>query len=129
MVIRAMPVPVCVAMTSAPGSTAPLESCTDPLICAVACAQTVPQVNVASHKPVHNVVNKRFILPPSPLPNMDNGGSESRVVVFIKVATEAIRSNLRCQDTLVPGSLVPIHRFETQLYSHAKIGRTYPVGR
>src|SRR5215472_2978110 len=63
-VMRLMPVSVCVAVTSTPGKTPPLESWTTPLIWAVACAQ----------RPVHvinksNTATKRFaaillILPP-----------------------------------------------------------------
>src|SRR2546425_7705189 len=41
--LRLTPVAVCVAVTSTPGRTAPLWSLTEPLICAVACAQ----INVA----------------------------------------------------------------------------------
>src|SRR5207237_9975259 len=40
MTVRARPVSVCVAVTSAPGNRAPLWSVTVPLICAVACAHT-----------------------------------------------------------------------------------------
>ena len=39
-VVRTTPVSVCVVVISTPGSTAPLESFTVPLTCAVACAQT-----------------------------------------------------------------------------------------
>ena len=38
--VRAAPVPVCVAFTSAPGTARPVASFTVPLICAVPCAQT-----------------------------------------------------------------------------------------
>src|SRR5579871_6137798 len=40
--VRIRPVSVCVAFTSTPGTARPLESCTVPLICEVACPQVRP---------------------------------------------------------------------------------------
>src|ERR1700704_1482862 len=61
MVVRLTPVSVCVAVISAPGNTAPLGSCTVPLICAVACAQTLLQVIADTQKPRHKAAQMRFI--------------------------------------------------------------------
>src|SRR5262245_66395969 len=43
--LRLAPVAVCVAVTSAPGRTAPVWSFTEPLIWAVACAQVIVAAN------------------------------------------------------------------------------------
>jgi hypothetical protein len=58
------PVSVCVAVTSTPGSTAPLESVTTPLICAVDCAETTVQVRAERNKPANT---QTLIRPTNPL--------------------------------------------------------------
>src|SRR5213593_535623 len=64
MVLRAIPVSVWVAVTSTPGSTAPLASFTVPLICAVDCAQPLPvtAINTSSTKTKNLTIS--FIAPP-----------------------------------------------------------------
>src|SRR5438105_5968245 len=64
MVLRTIPVSVCVAITSTPGNTAPLWSLTVPLICAVACAHALPHEIAGINNAMNNTVNVRFIFPP-----------------------------------------------------------------
>ena len=62
MASRLKPVSVCVAVTLAPGSTPPLESLIVPVICAVACAITVPADRSTTINPQNNVRSARLIL-------------------------------------------------------------------
>src|SRR6266487_825945 len=65
-VVRFKPVAVCVAVTSAPGSTPPLESFTMPVICAVdpACAYNSTLESRIAREPQTTSRRTRFIRPP-----------------------------------------------------------------
>src|SRR5205823_13227014 len=52
-VVRVAAVAVCVAVISTPGNTAPVRSFAVPLICAVACAQTLPEVKARTRSEEH----------------------------------------------------------------------------
>src|SRR5438094_928112 len=62
-VILLIPVSVCVAVISTPGSTAPLGSWTVPLIWAVACAHALLHVIKETNRPGKRPVKIRFISP------------------------------------------------------------------
>jgi hypothetical protein len=57
-----MPVPVCVAVTSTPGNTAPVTSRAVPLICAVACAQASAQAREHPSNIVKTEMEIRFVI-------------------------------------------------------------------
>src|SRR6516164_5204415 len=65
-VVRFRPVSVCVAVTSAPGSTPPPVSFTTPVICAVdpACARSTALVSRIAREPPTSPRSARFIEPP-----------------------------------------------------------------
>src|SRR5919204_6878133 len=63
--VRLTPVSVCVAVISAPGKTAPLESVAVPLICAVACAHPSTQLRTEISNAKWTYLAIRFILPPT----------------------------------------------------------------
>src|SRR5262247_3245607 len=64
MVLRAIPVSVCVAVISTPGRTAPLWSVTRPLNCAVDCAQPIALERTKRNNTLHRRVKLAFMFPP-----------------------------------------------------------------